>query len=101
MDEQDAARESLRQFGEFAQQCHLDDRNTLIILSQFNTSNYEQQIEGFVRLQKHITALSPDERTEPGMLPEATIDEPLNDAQRFLFAGNDRDDEDEQYATSL
>lgn len=70
MDEQDAARGSLRQFAGFIEDNDLDDRNTLIMLSQFNMANQKQLISGFVELQKSIAALpSPSER--PIALPES------------------------------
>lgn len=63
MDEQDAARESLRQFAGFIEENSLNDRNTLVMLGQFNTTNQKQLIDGFIGLQRNLTALpSPGEQ---------------------------------------
>lgn len=70
MDEQEAARESLKQFAGFIEDNDLDDRKTLVMLSQFNTANQDELISGFVELQKSITALpSPNGRLTA--LPES------------------------------
>ena len=58
VDEREAARESLWQFFDFIENNRLNDRNTLVLLSQFNTANQGQLIDGFVELQKRISAFS-------------------------------------------
>jgi hypothetical protein len=47
---------------------NLDDRNTLVMLSQFNTANQKQLISGFVELQKSIATL-PSPNEQPLSLP--------------------------------
>lgn len=74
MDEQEAARESLRQFAGFIEDNNLDDRNTLVMLSQFNTGSQKQLINGFVELQKSISAL-PSPSAPPITLPESDVAE--------------------------
>jgi len=81
MDEQEVAQESLRQFAGFIKDNKLDDRKTLITLSQFNNASQKELISGFVTLQKSITALSSAEGASIQVLLEATEQEDPKEGQ--------------------
>lgn len=81
MDEQEVAQESLRQFAGFIKDNKLDDRKTLITLSQFNNASQKELIGGFVTLQERITALSSAEGASIQALLEATEQEDPKEGQ--------------------
>ena len=55
--EQNAARLSLKQFGEFINANALDDRNTLLTLNSFSNSDQKSLIDNFTKIQQNISAL--------------------------------------------
>lgn len=64
--EQNAARLSIKQFSDFISTNALDDRDTLLALNSFSSSDQKDLIDNFSDLQKKIAALPPDiEETQP------------------------------------
>lgn len=64
--EQNAARLSMKQFSDFISANALDDRDTLLALNSFSSSDQKNLIDNFSEIQRKITALPLDiEETQP------------------------------------
>ncbi|MDO9086021.1 MAG: zinc ribbon domain-containing protein [Anaerolineaceae bacterium] len=64
--EQNAARLSMKQFSDFISANSLDDRDTLLALNSFSSSDQRGLIDNFTDIQQKIAALPPDiEGTKP------------------------------------
>jgi hypothetical protein len=64
--EQNAARLSMKQFGDFITANSLDDRDTLLYLDRFGESSKKSIIDSFMDIQQKIAALPLDiEETQP------------------------------------
>ena len=64
--EQNAARLSMKQFSDFISANALDDRDTLLALNSFSSSDQKNLIDNFYDIQQKITALPLDiEETQP------------------------------------
>lgn len=64
--EQNAARLSMKQFGDFISANSLDDRNTLLTLDSYGSSSQKSLIDNFTDIQRKIAALPLNiEETQP------------------------------------
>ena len=69
LDEQEAAQASLKQFGAFIASNQLDDKNQLLEISQYNSVDQNDLIEGFAAMQIKISELPSAGTGDEKLLP--------------------------------
>ena len=82
--EQNAARLSMRQFGDFISANEIDNRDTLLVLNSFSTTDQKSIIDNFTDIQQKIAALPMDiEGTQP-LLDSVSMKKEDTDEQILL-----------------